>query len=179
MLSDFVGIVQKIRHLSLRNRASLPGLEGDCARRFTMCQTTRADSAFLRMEGQSLKQTRRLVARALWCACATAAHSSFNIAIGCHHAIEVFKHVPILICIRFVRESAMQLLVAVRNSAILGFDVIARMACVQGAIEIVSRLRQSLCIASDAVTPAVIALILDLRREVAARVIETRGGCPQ
>src|SRR3984893_5205245 len=111
-------------------------------------------SAFLRMEGQSSKQTQRLVARALSCAYATAAHSSFNIAIGCRHAIEVFKHVPILICIPLVRESAMQLLVTVRNSAILGFDVIARMACVQGAIEIVSRLRQSLCIAADAVTPA-------------------------
>jgi hypothetical protein len=57
-----------------------------------------AASAFLRMEVQSLKQTRRLVARALSCACATAVHSRFNIAIGCRHAIEVFKHVPILIC---------------------------------------------------------------------------------
>lgn len=142
-----------------------------------MCQTAWADSAFLRMEGQSLKQARRQVARALSCAYATAAHSSFNTAIGCRHAIEVFKRSEI--CIPLVRESAMQLLVTVRDSTILGFDVIARMACVQGAIEIASRLRQSLCIAADAVTPAVIALILDLRREVTARVIETRRGCPQ
>jgi hypothetical protein len=74
------------------------------------------------------------------------------------------QHVPILICISLVRESAMQLLVTVCNSAIVGFDVIARMAFVQGAIEIMSRLRQRLCIAADTVTPAVIAPILDLRR---------------
>jgi hypothetical protein len=131
------------------------------------------------MGRQSSKQTQRLVARALSCAYAAAVHSSFNIAIGCRHAIEVFKHLPILICISLVRELAMQLLVTVRDSAILGFDISARIVFVQGAIEIVSRLRQSLGIAADTVTHVVVALILDLRREVAARVIEARRGCPQ
>jgi hypothetical protein len=51
------------------------------------------------------------------------------------------------------------------------------MAFVQGAIEIVSRLRQSLCIAADAVTPAVIALILDLQWLLASS--RRGGGSPQ
>ena len=65
--------------------------------------------------GRAELKTNSAASSARSCAYATAAHSSFNTAIGCRHAIEVFKHVPILICIPLVRESAMQLLVTVRN----------------------------------------------------------------
>jgi hypothetical protein len=47
------------------------------------------------------------------------------------------------------------------------------MPLLERAIEIVSRLGQSFCIVADAAPATVIALVLDLRREVSARIIET------
>jgi hypothetical protein len=102
------------------------------------------------------------------------AHSRFNIAVRCCHVIEVNEHLAILIRISLVSELGMQLLVTVRNPVIFGIDVIARRAPVQGVLEVMRRLRQGLCVAADAAATAVITLILELRREVAARVIKTR-----
>jgi hypothetical protein len=93
--------------------------------------------------------------------------------------IEVQEHLAILIRISLVSELGMQSLVAVRNPVIVGIDVIARIAPVQGVLEIMRRLRQRLCVAADAAATAVVTLILDLSREVAARVIETGSGFSQ
>jgi hypothetical protein len=73
----------------------------------------------------------------------------------------------------------MQLLVAVGNPVIVGIDVIARVVPVQGVLEIMRRPRQRLCVAADTAATAVITLILELRREVAARVVETGRGFSQ
>jgi len=93
--------------------------------------------------------------------------------------IEVQKHLAILIRISLVSELGMQLLVAIGNPVIVGIDVFARLAPVHGVLEVTRRLRQRLCVAADAAATAVVTLILELRREVAARVIETGGGFSQ
>jgi hypothetical protein len=108
-----------------------------------------------------------------------AAHSRFNNAIGVCHAVEVFEHLPILLCVSFVRESAVQLLVIVLDSPIVGLDSIARVAFVQGLLEIVSCIGQSFCILADPSPGIVIASISHLGRETAARVIEPGCRCAQ
>jgi hypothetical protein len=108
----------------------------------------------------------------------SAAHPRLNTAIGRRHAIEVCEHSLSLSGISLVGELAMQLLVTVRHSTVLGVEAVARIALVHGAVEIVSGFRQNLRIAADAVTPAVVALIPDLRRELPASVIETSRGYP-
>jgi len=80
-----------------------------------------------------------------------APHSRFNVAIGVRHAIEVLQQLPILLCIAPVRELAMQLLVTVRHSVILSLDAVARVACVYGAIEVMSGLAND---SASRLTPA-------------------------
>src|SRR6185369_2587876 len=76
----------------------------------------------------AVRRTQRLVARAASRARVAATLASFNLAISCRHAIEVCKHSLILFRISLGGELAMQLLVAVGDSAILRVDVIARVA---------------------------------------------------